>query len=174
MRKRCKLIRQGSFLTSAKSQAGFGMIEVLFATAFLALAVGVLMTAYITHFRLATAGSAVTAAVFLADEGLEAVRSMRDGGWSDRIESLDTEVEYHLIFSNGEWSETETPQIIDGTFTRTFTLYEVRRDQDDNIAESGQIDERTLLVVVEVRWSGLLGESERSLSTYIADLRPGS
>ena len=174
MRKRFNISKRVTVSTTVKSQAGFGMIEVLFATAFLALAVGVLMTAYVTYFRVATAGPAATAAVFLADEGLEAVRSMRDDGWSERIEPLDTDTEYYLLFDNGEWSATETSQTIDGLFTRTFTLYEVLRDEDDNIAESGEVDEQTLLLEVEVRWRGLLGESERSISTYITNLRPGS
>ena len=157
-------------LKSRGGTAGFTIIEVLFSAAFLALFTGVLITAYILYFRIATAGPQHTAAVFLADEGLEAVRVIRDGGWEDGIAALDTELPYHLIFQDGLWSATTDPQLIDDTFTRTVTLYEVRRDSDDNIADTGEIDDGTLRADVLVSWSGLLGESEVELSTYVANL----
>ncbi len=154
-----------------KTNKGFSLIEVLFASALLTVFLGVLMAAYTLYFQAATAGPQHSAAVFLADEGVEAMRSIRDRGWDEEIEVLANNTEYHLVLDGGAWHATTTPQNIDGVFTRTVTLHEVERDGDDSITETGGVvDSGTRRIEVEVSWDGLLGDSTAEITAYIANV----
>ena len=153
-----------------KDKRGITIVETLFAAALVASFMGVLSAALILYFQTSTAVPKYTAAVFLADEGIEAVRSIRNEGWDTEIGGLDNDVLYHLYFAEGKWNATTTEQIIDGTFTRTFVLREVERDVDGRINDAGVVDDETRLVEVSVEWDGLIGKSEVGLSAYITNI----
>jgi len=71
-------------------------------------------------FNSYTAGflaSDITKANFLAEEGLEAVRSIRDNDWQDL-----TSGNYSLDESSGSWEFVPGPELINGKFTRTIMV----------------------------------------------------
>ncbi|MGM0482426.1 MAG: type IV pilus modification PilV family protein [Patescibacteria group bacterium] len=164
------MLVSAKIVKSKKTNKGITIVEILFAVAIMASFIGVLSLAFMLYLQVATAGPKHTAAVFLADEGIEAVRTIRGRGWSDEIESLTKGETYHLHFSEGEWSATTTEQVIDGTFVREITFSEVKRDGDDKIAETGSVDEGVRRVDVSVNWDGLIGQSEVEMSAYIMDV----
>lgn len=156
---------------SLQFKKGITVVEVLFAAAIMASFIGFLSLAFLLYLQIATAGPKHTAGVFLADEGVEAVKSIRNKGWASEIETLNKDVSYHLYLSNDGWQATTTEQLIDGTFTRVFVLKGVERDVDGKIVEvGGVLDTDSLRVDVLVTWDGLIGRSEIEMSSYLMNI----
>lgn len=80
-------------------------------------------------------------AVKIAEEGLEAVRNIRDSGYSN----LPADGTYGLAISGGIWTLTGSSDVTD-IFTRTVTL--------------STVDSRTRNVVVNIAWSQALQRNE--------------
>lgn len=150
---------------------GITIVEVLFGVAIMASFISFLSLAFLLYIQIATAGPKHTAGVFLADEGVEAVKSIRNKGWASEIETLNKDVSYHLYLSDSGWQATTTEQLIDGTFTRVFVLKGVDRDVDGKIVEvGGTLDTDSLKVDVLVTWDGVIGRSEIEMSSYLMNL----
>ena len=112
-------------------------------------------------------------AVFLAEEGMEAVRFIRDGGWTSNINALTPGTTYYLEFDGLIWKSTITPEVVDGVFSRSFVLddaYRLTAGSDLVPSTSGSskaIDPETIQVTVEVSW----GEnSVIEMTTYLTNL----
>ncbi len=165
-----KLIKFSKKKISCEENRGITMVEILFAVAIMASFIGLLTLALVLYLQIAVAGPKHTAAVFLADEGIEAVKSIRGRGWELEIESLENDTPYYLHLSEGGWYATTTEQIIDDTFNREIILREVERDGDGRIAEIGTPDLNTRRVDVSVSWDGLIGQSEVEMSAYITNI----
>lgn len=109
-------------------------------------------------------------AAYLAEEGMEAVRTLRNQSWSGAIAPLSTSTTYYPVLSGGTWTLTTTnPGPIDGLFNRTITLQQVLRDGSDNIASSGTLDPHTRKVVVTVSWGEKTGNKQVMLETYLTN-----
>lgn len=104
---------------------------------------------------------------FLVEEGIEAIKLMRNDAWTN-LTALAYDQEYGLAYVGTSWTATTASDTTDG-FTRTFVLSEVTRDINDDIADTGTIDTQTLLVNVDVAWASATGERSRALSFYITD-----
>lgn len=146
-----------------KDKKGMGVVEVLIATAiFSGMLVGFVWISRIS-FRLVSENARRSQVRFLLEEGLEAVRTIRDRSWSSNIAPAVLETAYYLTFSGGAWSLSVTsPGLIDGVFSRTVVLSEVyRRISDDDIVaatstESKAVDPGTRRVTVKVAWGSAL------------------
>ncbi len=150
---------------------GITVVEVLFAVAIMASFIGFLSLAFLLYLQIATAGPKHTAAVFLADEGIEAVKSIRNKGWTSETEALNKDVSYHLYLSDEGWQATTTEQLIDETFTRVFVLKEIERNANGEIVDvGGVLDTDSLVVDVSVTWDGLIGRSEIEMSSYLMNI----
>lgn len=110
---------------------------------------------------------------FLLEEGVEAVKLLRDQGWTTQITTLTNGTTYYLYWSGTAWTATTTPQLIENVFTRSFIMSSVSRNGSDNIvASGGTLDTGTKKVVMSVSWplkSGT-GSSTESIETYIANI----
>jgi Tfp pilus assembly protein PilW len=152
---------------------GIGIVETLVGLSILVSAVLVLMAAFNNYINIAIRETNVLTATYLAEEGVEATRSIRDAGFAADIATQTTGTPYHIVFNGTDWDFTATPQIIDGKFTRTVTLDDVyRRDSDSDIVDVSSGDPKTLdpetkKVTVVVSYEG--GES-RTIVTYLTDL----
>ena len=100
-----------------------------------------------------------------AEEGLEAVRNMRDRDYL----SL-TNGDFGLSFNADTWSFVPAPETVDSDYFRTITVEDVYRDVSGNISESGTFDPDTKKVTSEVSWM-LRGLYPRNvtLETYISN-----
>jgi hypothetical protein len=107
-------------------------------------------------------------AVYLLEEGAEAVRSIRDASW-DTIASLSTETEYFLYFDSGNWEATTTPEYID-TLLRTVTFLDVFRDGNSDISESGTLDPEIRKISLDVAWPEQGATTTRSEVLYLTNL----
>ena len=110
-------------------------------------------------------------ASFLVEEGVEAVKSIRDRGWGDDILALSTDTDHYLVYESNMWSATTVPQdLIDGTFERLVVLEEVYRDGNDDIDASGTDDPNTRKVIITVAWFAGSATTTQTLETYITNL----
>lgn len=104
--------------TGRKSQAGFSVVEVLLA----ATVFGFLVTAVAGAIIYGRASNADAGdhnrAMALAEEGLEAVRNIRDASFSNLTNSSPT---FGLVQSGGVWTLSGTSDTT-GIFTRTVTI----------------------------------------------------
>lgn len=108
-----------------------------------------------------------TLALNYAQEGLEAVRNIRDRNFL-----ILTNGDHGLNFSNDSWSFIEAPEDIDGFYSRRIVIEDVYRDSFGNIASDGTFDPDTKKITAEVYWN-LRGVFPRtaSLYTYLSNWR---
>ncbi|MCA9363811.1 hypothetical protein KC727_01170 [Candidatus Kaiserbacteria bacterium] len=122
-----------------------------------------------TVIRFLTVGGEVgekTQALYLAEEGLEMVKFIRDVEW-DTIAGLTDGATYYLSVSGVSVVVSGTPETI-GIFSRSFVVEPVERNADDDIVASGTDDDDSKYVTVTVSW----GSPAQSLSftTIVADI----
>ncbi len=150
--------------------SGFGLIEIIIASAIVSMAAVSLAYVFILSFRINDQTIERARANFLAEEGLEVVRSMRDGGWTTNIQPLTQGAQSYLVFttSSSQWSLTTTTQpTIDGIFSRTVVFSSVSRDgADDIVLSGGTTDADTIKAVSRITW----GSNTTQASTYITNM----
>ena len=156
---------------------GFGLVEIVVATGVISISLFSLITAAIFAFRSVDQSFFKARAEFLAREGVEAVRVLRDTSWSLHIDPLLSGTAYYIDFASSDntWSiGTTNPGIIDGIFTRTIVFEDVyRRDSDYDIVPISSSDPKTLdlgtkKVTAQISW--LDGDAHMEISTYITNL----
>jgi Tfp pilus assembly protein PilE len=159
-------------MLKVKKNKGVGLVEVMIG---IAIVVGATLASFVYFslaIKVARQSAETVQAALLVEEGMEAIRAIRDNGYSTHITVIPTDTNRYLAFSGSEWQATSTPSVIEGIFTRTFTLGEVRRDgSDDIVLSGGTIDPDVVEVRVVVSWedeSG--GTKDLEASTYIANI----
>jgi len=142
------------FLSMKKEESifkkGFSLVEVILAGALFVL----IVTALVGAFVYAKEATAITGdrarAFFLADEGLEVVRNIRDEDFSNLADG-----NYGLSISGGEWIFSGTSDVT-GIFSRQITIF--------------SIDPNRKQVTSEVSWTRENGQSRFvSVSTYLTN-----
>jgi len=149
---------------------GFAILEIVVAVAIVSLALFGLSEAARISLVVMNETTKHIQASFLLEEGIEAVKSMRDQSWQADINPLTVGTYYYLTFSNNRWRTSAQNVLADRLFERKFKLANVYRDSNDNIAGSGTLDTGTKLLTVSVAWSGHTGTTTQSISTYIANI----
>jgi prepilin-type N-terminal cleavage/methylation domain-containing protein len=154
------------------NKKGFSMIEVV-----IAIGIAVMFFLAIYEFILFSnkatlSGLRRVEATHLAQEAVEAVRTVRNNtGWDAGISPLISGDTYSLSLSGGSWVITDVPSpLINDVFARTITFYDVMRDPvTSDISETGDIDERTRKIVVTISWNEKGTVYNEYLETYITD-----
>ena len=137
---------------------GLGLIEIVVGTAIISLSLVGLVTAFNVFIRTGLSNTNKIQATYIMEEGLEAVRYLRDAGYSANISSLTSGTSYYLLFDGSDWSATTTQTLIDSRFDRIVTIADVyRRDSDDDIVastspDSKTLDSNTIQATVTVSW----------------------
>jgi Tfp pilus assembly protein PilV len=153
----------------SKNSKGVGILEVVIGVAVLSVSMMGLLYTYRLHLKAAFANIETIKAAFLLEEGVEAVRVMRDISWSSGISPLAASTTYYLAFDGSVWKSTTTPQYIDG-YLRSFAVYNVYRDGNDDIATSGTLDSYTKKVTVFLAWPSGTATATEQLSTYLTNI----
>jgi len=150
---------------------GFSLVELLVGASIFSIftiAIVVVFQSFLTH---SFDSVEKVQASFLAEEGIEAMKSIRDRDWDDEILALSTNTNYYLAYENNMWSATTVPRdLIDGTFERLVVLEEVYRDGNDDIDVSGTDDPNTRKVIITVAWFAGSATTTQTLETYITNL----
>jgi Tfp pilus assembly protein PilV len=119
-----------------KKNKGSLLIEVMIAAAIISSSVLASVGVFGTIARLQYRNTARIQASFLADEGIEAVKTLRNASWNTNIKNLTIGSKYYLYWNNHSWNINASTTLIDGQFSRYFTLNNVYRDSNFNIVAS--------------------------------------
>lgn len=138
---------------------GFGLTEIVIASALISGSLFAL--AAMSQLALRVSGENILSlkGVYLAEEALEAARSIRDDGWTTNVVPIILGQTYYPVFSASKWSISATnPGPLDGTHERKIIFEEVwRRVSDDNMVpadspENKYLDPGTLKLRIIVSW----------------------
>lgn len=144
------------------------MIELIIVTAIITTALTGFLQAGILATRLLHSEKESLEATMLAQEGMEAVRSVRDESWTNNIAPLANGTTYYPIVINSKWTlSASNPGLINGLYTRHVTFDQVTRDSDDNIAPSGTVDANTKKVSVIVNG----GSQQVQIDAYLTNFQ---
>ena len=155
-----------------KYNRGLGLMEIVIGTAIISLSLVGLVTAFNVFMRTGFSNTNKIQAAYIMEEGVEAVRYLRDSGWSSNISALTSGVPYYLLFDGSDWDTTLTKVLIDNKFERNVTIADVyRRDSDDDIvdvssADPKTLDSNTIKGTVKVSWEGS-GSAQNEISTVV-------
>lgn len=109
-------------------------------------------------------------ALNFAEEGIEALRAMRNESWSANIQPLANGVDYYLAVSGSSWSATgANPGLLFGRYERKLRFSQVFRDGNDNISSSGTLDPNTRRVALTVGWRERGATTTIILDTYLTN-----
>lgn len=149
-------------------EEGFGVVEIIVAISIISIALFAISEVSVIYLKQNILNKKTLKASYLAEEALEAVRSVRDQGWSANIASLSMGSTYYPVISSNKWTLTATnPGFIDSIYARTVVVDNASRDANDNIVTSGGTnDPDTKKVTATISWES----KSTTLTTYITDL----
>jgi hypothetical protein len=149
---------------------GVTAIEVAIGVSIAALVLIFAMQALALFINAGRTASERTKAVYLAEDGIELLRFVRDESWNT-LSSLSANTTYYLQVTPSAVSVTATPQVID-EYTRSFRVSNVYRNSSDDIVASttgGAVaDTGSKYVTVTVTWGN--PTNTITLSTILAHL----
>lgn len=163
-----KMIRYACFRLRVK---GFGLVEIIIAVAIAASLILGLGQVMQISLKLLREERMNMEAALLLQEGIEAMRMLRDASWSQYIAPMATGADYYLTATT-TWGIWAVPQAsINGRYTRVIRLDAVNRESgtDRIVASGGYADAGTRKLTVVVSWAGGAGTSSVSSVTYIAN-----
>lgn len=138
-----------------QSQRGISLVEVVVAMAIIGV-----MVAAIAYAVTATVGASDQAltdlqAWYLAEEGHEILRYLRDEDWSNvEVATIPDGAERYLDITTTTLAITATPSLTEGKYTRELEFASAKRDADFDVAATGTTDPDTRLVTVQINWPG--------------------
>lgn len=157
-------------IAKKRARAGFSLIEAIVGISIFSVFIFSLMLALQLSQRIASESVRNIQASFLLEEGVDAVKTIRDRSWISNISSLTSGTNYYLYFNGTAWTTTANNIYIDGIFERKLNVNGVYRDANDDIAPSGNLDAGTKKATVSVSWMGRSGTTTKSASFYLTDL----
>lgn len=153
-----------------KNIFGFSIIEIIIGAAIISLAFLGLMSVANISLKILEENSHNLKANFLLEEGIEAIKILRDSGWNQNIATLNTGTNYYFEFNGSTWQTTTNNVYIDGLFERKIIIENVYRDSNDDISSSGTLDPNSKKVIVYVSWIARGAITTKHISTYITNL----
>ena len=149
---------------------GFSLVEVVVMVFIATFSIFMVWKVYILYIKISLSNPSNFQASFLAEEGIEAVKFMRDSGWNANIATLSSGTAYTLTFNGVAWGVTTAPAFVDSRFDRRISVVDVFRDVTGNIVSSGSLDPNTKKVLVEVSWLKDTGTTTRQITTYVSNI----
>ncbi len=150
---------------------GISLVEVVVASSIIGLSMIYISNVYTNFLNLSLENTYKVQAVFLVDEGVEAIKTMRSYAWST-IGSSTSDVVYYLTWQNNRWQSTTTQTLVDDKFIRKYTVSDVYRDPSTlNIVENGGVlNPDSKIINMDVSWSYKGSTSTKSTSFYMFNL----
>ncbi|PJE76219.1 hypothetical protein COV04_00495 [Candidatus Uhrbacteria bacterium CG10_big_fil_rev_8_21_14_0_10_48_11] len=154
--------------------SGFGLIELVVVLGLTALMVPSMLQFSFFVTKVMGEQQRKVEAAYLAEEGIEAVRTMRDSSWTDAIVPLSLATSYYPVLVGDSWTlNASDPGVLLGRYTLTITLDAVSRDASSNIvappAVGGMNDDGTRLVTSTITWNDEGTPSSFSVQAYVTD-----
>lgn len=163
---------------NTKNQKGFGIVEIVIGVSLISVTLFSIFEVSNFALKRSRENENSLKASFLVEEGLEALKVLRDSSWNDNIEPLIADPDkcyFEFDTDTSAWRATTTDIYVDGVFERKFVLSDVCRDiNTGDIADCGVSDPNTIKVTVSVSWLAKTGTTTatttRSISTYLHNL----
>ena len=153
-----------------KFKKGSALVEVLVAASILSAVSLAFLGAFSVLVRFHERDTFSVKGSLLAEEGLEALRLIKSSGWS-ALSSIPTGQARYFALGTSTWGVTTTPEVIDGMFYRSFKIYSVSRNTDDDIVSSGgTVDSNTLLTESSVSWNWRNATTTVTYKTYVTNI----
>lgn len=153
-----------------KPQKGSTLTEVVVVSAILAVVSLAFLGTFSLLSRFHEKDMLTIKGELLAEEGVEALRLIKSGGWNT-LSGLPMGSTRYLNLTPSSWSITTTPEVIDGIFYRSFIPYAVSRNaSDDIVTAGGTTDPNTLLVSVSVSWNWRGATSTANYQSYMTNI----
>jgi len=138
------------------------LIEILVAIGLAAVILPGLLTGFVASREGKAQESQRLQAVALLREAEEALRSTREGSWTN----IETNGTYYPAISGNAWTLTSGTETI-GEFTREIIIADVERDSNGAIvASGGTVDPSTKSAVSTVSWSTPISSSVSSTNYF--------
>jgi prepilin-type N-terminal cleavage/methylation domain-containing protein len=132
-------------------QRGFGLVEIIVASAIIVTIMVAVTGAFQLYIKTANINGQYAQTALLTEESKEALRVLRDQGWTANIASLTLNTTYYLYWNGSQYVATTTQTYIQNNFLRTIVFTSVMRDSSFNIVPSGgTIDTYTRKVTVTI------------------------
>ncbi|HSW87943.1 MAG TPA: hypothetical protein VLG12_02150 [Candidatus Saccharimonadales bacterium] len=132
------------------NEKGFSVLEVILAVALFAIFSIGMVSVVLQGFDANRLGSEETIANQYASEGIEAVRSIKNQGFSNVVNSAGTGV---VRNGSNVWAFSGTNNTF-GKYTRVITITDTQRDSIGNVvASGGTVDPNTKTVTATVSWN---------------------
>lgn len=157
---------------SIKNSKGFGIVEIIVAMSlFIVVAVSGVSTVVGT-FSTNRLGEEETEANLYAQAGIDAVKSLKNQGWTAPFLSTTCTTGCGLGLTGANWSWSGTSNT-SGKFSRVVTVSDVQRDVSGNIVSSGgTVDTNTKKITSVVSWLfSPLRNNSITLTTYLTNFR---
>lgn len=157
-------------LVQKNTLRGMGILEVVVAVSIVTVVLVFFSNTFVQFINAGKQVSEKTQALYLAEEGLELLRFVRDNNWAD-ISTLTVGTSYSLLL-NSSVGITTTPEVT-GIFRRTFVVSNVYRNAstDDIVASTtvGAVaDTQAKYITMNVAWG--TPTSTISLTTILTHL----
>ena len=134
---------------------GVTIVEILVGVSLLALIVVFITHTLNLYFSTGTLLQEKTRASYLAYEGQEIMRYIRDEDWTV-VSALTLDTTHYFDVGAATMTTTATPELIDGTYTRSVIVHNTYRDANDDLVASttvgASIDTGGRIVVTKVQW----------------------
>lgn len=153
-----------------RSPKGFGLIEIVVSSAILSVSLLAISGFFQSINRASTETKAAVQGDYLLEEGVEIIKLLRDDDYTDNILKISTSTTHYFLWNGTKWATTTTNTLIDGRYERKFTITDVKRDANSDIATSGTYDPDIKLATVYVAWNSSTGTTTRSIQTYITNI----
>ena len=134
---------------------GVALVEVLIGISLITIVgvfIGVTITQYVATRNIILSD---TNKAYLAEEGYEIIRFLRDENWSN-ISGLSNNTYYYLQVSTSTLSIGGTPELINSKYHRSFKVQSIYRNASGNIVDSSVA-------------GSVLDTDARNLFVYVAD-----
>jgi hypothetical protein len=153
-----------------KFKKGSTIVEVIVAASILAVVSLAFLGAFSVLARFHQKDMDSIKGGLLAEEGLEAARLIKSGGWSV-LSGIPSATTRYFALGTSTWGVTTTPEIIDGSFYRSFRVNQVSRDSSDDIVTSGgTVDPDTILLESTVSWNWRGATTSVTYKTYVTNI----
>jgi type II secretory pathway pseudopilin PulG len=117
------------------AQSGVTLVEVVIGIGIISVSLVAIGLSINTYVAARSALLNNLKATYLAEEGYEIIRAVRDTNWNT-IDALTANGTYFLDVSGATPAITTSPEIIDTNFRRSFVLRAVYRNGSDDIVSS--------------------------------------
>lgn len=152
---------------------GLSIVEVMLGLALFAVIFVLIFEALTVFFANHTRVMEQQQAVYLAEEGQEALRYLRDEDWNT-LDGLTPGDVYYVAISTSTIESTTTPQVYDGKFTRSFVVWPAYRNSEDDLVASttsgASLDDNGFMSIMTVTWGSGEQVQLTSLLTNLHDI----